>query len=397
MSLIKENTIPPKFMEHLIFGALFVLALGLLTSTSILALSHILMLVPCVYFAFHTNWKEIPKSAWALLGLSIAIILSVVVNQEIMVKGWKPLFKVKYFLFGFFSIVPFHWWIKNKMTEKQLKVLLYTFLIATTVSVVIGFISMSMGINLLTKKTLLHPERNSGTFGMVMNFAHNLSLFLIIPIGLVIRKKASKLFVVLTTICFVGFFFTFTRGAWLALIAAIPFYYFKAHKKAFYLVACLVVGAGILGYFIAGNKVIRPDSDNERLSQWYAASYAFKERPVIGWGYLNFEEHSKEIKLKYDIGEKDFQGHAHSNFFEIAAATGVIGMTFYVLWILFWIKENLIQQSLMSDIQLVFIIAFLVGGLTQSTISLGINLFFIMNVFALSHYRNSEEVKTKKG
>lgn len=396
MSLVRENITPPKYMEHLIFGALFVLALGLLTSTSILALSHILMLVPCVYFAFHTNWKKMPKSAWALLGLSIAIMLSVAVNQDIMVKGWKPIFKVKYFLFGFFSIVPFHWWMKNKMTEKQLKVLLYTFMYAAAISVLFGFVSMQVGRNIITQKELLHSERNSGMFGMVMNFAHNMSYYLVLPIGLLLKKKTKDfnllLINVLTAIALVGLFFTFTRGAWLSIVIAIPFYFYKDHKRKFIIAMISLVIVGIIGYFVAGDKVIRPDSDNERLSQWYAASYAFKEKPIFGWGYLNFEEHSKNIKLKYDIGEKDFQGHAHNNFFEIAASTGVIGLVFYLAWLVFWTRESLVSKKYLSEFQLVFIVAFVTSGLTQSNISLGINLFFIINVYALSYASSNENI-----
>lgn len=396
MSLVRENITPPKYMEHLIFGALFVLALGLLTSTSILALSHILMLVPCVYFAIHTNWKEMPKSAWALLGLSIAIMLSVAVNQDIMVKGWKPIFKVKYFLFGFFSIVPFHWWIKNKMTEKQLKVLLYTFLIATTVATVSGLCGTFFGYNPLLMKAIKIGERNGGLFGMLMNYAHNMSYFLVLLFGLILMRDKikhlvnSKFLILVFIINLIGLYFSYTRGAWLAVIAGIPMYFYKDHKNLFWGLLSGLIILGVVGYFVAGKKVVRPESENQRVSQWKAALYAFKERPVLGFGYLNFEDHSTEIKKRYGVHDQGFGGHAHSNIFEVIGALGVVGIVFYVLWHIFWLRE------VTSSMELAFLVAFFVGGLTQSTISLGINLFFVMAVVSVMKNNKSESFLVNK-
>lgn len=369
------------FLDYSIFGALFVLALGLLTSTSILALSHILMLIPCVYFAFHTNWKEMPKSAWALLGLLIVIMLSVAFNQDIMINGWKPIFKVKYFLFGFFSIVPFQWWIKNKMTEKRLKILIYTFLITTTVATLSGLCGTFFGYNPLLIKTVNVGVRNGGVFGMLMNYAHNMSYFLVLIYGLIhLRIKNiinRKILVFIFIINLVGLYFSYTRGAWLAVIMGIPMYYYKDHKKLFFTFFLGLFVIGVIGYLVAGNKVIRPKSEDQRLSQWKAALYAFKERPILGYGYLNFEEHSTSIKKRHSVREEGFAGHAHSNIFEILGSLGSLGLIFYFLWHYFWLRE------IANPIELAFLVSFFVGGLTQSTISLGINLFFVMAFFGV--------------
>lgn len=389
MNLIKVKTNPPAFMEHLIFGALFVLALGLLTSTTILALSHILMIVPCVYFAFHTNWKEMPKSAWALLGLSIAIMLSVAVNQDIMVKGWKPIFKVKYFLFGFFSIAPFHWWVKNKMTEKKLQILLYVFLIAATVATVSGIYSKTIGYNPITMRTV-DTVRNAGLFGMVMNYAHNMAFFLIIVLGLIIYKDSSKRFINLNFLWsvfilnFLGLYLTYTRGALLALFVAAPFYLFKKNKKKFLFAGVLLCFMGTTLYFFSGENIIRPGSDRLRLSMWKTAVIAFRERPLTGYGYLNFELHSLDIKRLYNIEEQNFGGHAHNNFLEVLASIGFFGFIVFIAWLLLWFIEVYKRDDLIAKIILPFIITFIIGGLTQASISLGVNLFFIIAAFSIS-------------
>lgn len=160
-------------------------------------------------------------------------------------------------------------------------------------------------------------------------------------------------------------------------------YFYKDHKKLFWGLLSGLLITGILGYLIAGDKVIRPDSESQRISQWKAAFYAFKERPLLGYGYLNFEDHSKEIKKRYEIEEQRFTGHAHNNFMEILSTLGMVGFLSFILWLLFWLSEMNKRKSSLNRMSFSFLFVFLVGGSTQSTISLGINLFFILSVFSI--------------
>jgi O-antigen ligase len=387
MNVRLEKTLSP-----MIYASLMVLALGLVTSTTLLSLTHILMIIPALYFITKADYKTFSKSAWLLLALAVVIILSVVVNQDIAVKGYKPMFKSKYFLFGFISIAPLTWYFKNYFNEKKISYLLYALCIATTVATISGLIGMQTGYNPLLGK-LVEQTRNSGLFGMLMNYAHNLSYFQIIIFGLLLYRDQIKkyininfLFIVFLINLF-GLYMTFTRGAWLGFLAGIPFYFFKKNKKWFLGAVVLIVLTGFIAYFAAGKSMYRKDYDASRIGQWQASVAAFKERPVFGYGYLNFEEHAVEIKHRYDLLVPDFRGHAHNNFFEILASTGLLGLICFVGWLWFWFKEMLDRNDVISNMGLPFIIVFVVGGLTQSTISLGINLFFIMSAYSLTQIR----------
>ena len=182
------------------------------------------------------------------------------------------------------------------------------------------------------------------------------------------------------------FYLTYTRGAWLALVIALPFYFFEKKNKLFIisLISLIIVGIGVGAYKLAGDSVVRPRSDIERVSQWKAAIVGFKERPVFGLGYLNFEKMSHDLKVKYNIEAQDFGGHAHSNYLEMLASTGVVGFFFFMLWLVSWFVEMYKRDDLVAKIALPFIIAFVVGGLTQATFTLGANLFFIMPAYALT-------------
>lgn len=379
-----------KTLYFLIYSSLMVLAIGLVTSISILSLFHILIIVPSIYFLFKTDYKNLPRSYWALCSLSLIIIMSVIFNQDIATHGYKNILKVKYFIFGFITIVPISWYLKNHCDSKKISYLLYAFMIATTFATIVGIYSQFHNYNPITMRGV-DNVRNTGLFGMVMNYAHNLALFEIIVLGLIIYKKETSKYINTYFLYFVfimnlvGLYMSYTRGAWLALLMGTPFYFFKKNKKLFIYVIALAALSGAIAYFTAGSMMDNRDrSNNERISQWQASIKAVQERPVFGYGYLNFETHSTEIKKRYGIGAQNFGGHAHNNFFEMLASTGSLGFIAFIIWLIFWASEMYKSNEVLSSFGLAFIITFLAGGLTQSTIALGINLFFIMAFYSIS-------------
>jgi len=341
-----------------------------------------------LYFLNKTHYTEFPKSAWALLVLAFFIILSVVFTQDIAMSGYKPISKVKYFLFGFFMIAPYSFYFKNHITNKKIAFLIYAIGVATSVATIAGIIGMKTGYNYVSMRTV-NLDRNAGLSGMVLNYAHNLVYFQILMVGLILYKKEiqhlinMKFLYVVFVLNLIGLYYSYTRGAFLALIIGIPFYFYKKNKFRFIAVFAILAIIAIFVYYLAGESVIRTGSNNERLSQWKAALYAFQERPVWGYGYLNFERYSVPIKEKYGLGQLQFGGHAHNNFLEMLASTGLMGFFAFIAWLGLWMKEMYKRDDLVGRLCVPFIITFIVSGMTQSTISLGVNLFFIMAVYAI--------------
>ncbi len=356
---------------------------------SLMGLVHIFFFIPILLFISKTNFKEMPKSFWALLGFSLAIIFSVIFNFDIMIEGYKPILKVKYFLFGLLMIAPLSWYAKQYLTPMKISLLLYVFCFSTLLAGVAGTIGRLTGFNPISWKAV-NLDRNAGLFGMVLNYAHNLAFFQIIALGLILNSKKIKEYIndkFLKIVFALNLYFlytTLTRGAILALLIAAPFYFFKSHKKYFAIGALSILIGGVAVYKISGEKLQRAGSDIERMSQWKAAWAGFKERPVFGYGYLNFEKHSVEIKKRHNIEAQNYGGHAHNNELEVLAVTGIVGFIFYFLWIIFWFLELYRREDILAVLGLPFIVAFLVGGITQSTIGLGVNLFFIMSAYSLT-------------
>ncbi len=377
-----------KIILTLIYGSLVFYSIGLTTSISILSLSHIFILVPCLVLSFYTNWQSLPKSAYGLLAFVLAIYLSFIFNFDIMRVGFKPIFKTKYFLIGFLSIVPLFFILKTKISSTKIRTLIYLSIISTLIAVIAGAIGRHTGFNPILMKTV-NVDRNSGLMGMVLNHAHNLSYFLTIYTCCLIIfwrniKKNHKILLVSALIIFLfGLYTTYTRGAILAFIAGVIGFNLKSLKNLV-LTSIVLAALGLTGYFANYKNFQREGSNVERLSMWKAALSAYQERPIFGWGYLNFEHHSLDIKKKYNYEALTFGGHAHNSILEVMASTGSVGFLAFLTWIGFWVRELFLRSDKWAKVELAALCAFFVGGLTQSTIGLGINLFFIMFVYSLS-------------
>lgn len=369
------------------------LCLGLFTSMTFLALNHIFIIVPCFYFFFKTNFKRWSKSQWFLLGLIIAMILSVLVNQDIAAEGYKPLAKIKYYLIALLSIAPLSYYFENlkTQTDHDIKItwLLWALIGTTTLVSISGMGAVFLGFNFLKLKVGF-VDRNGGVAGMLMNYAHNMAFFMVILSGVILYREEVKRYINPNIlygawiINLLGLYTTYTRGAWLAFVVALPFFFLKKNSKFFGISFLVLLVIGLGAYKFAGKSVIRPDSEIERISQWEAAVAGFKERPVLGLGYLNFEKMSIPLKKKYNLPALYFGGHAHSNYFEMLASTGMIGFILFMLWQISWFVEMFKRDDLIGKIAIPFIVVFVVAGLTQATFTLGANLFFIMPVYAVT-------------
>jgi O-antigen ligase len=394
------------FLDLAIYASLMTLALGLFTSITFLALSHICIFIPALYFLPKTNFKKWNKSSWFLLAMSIAFILSVFVNQDIASNSFFPITKTKYYILAVVSIAPISYFF-NKLDPsvaiKKIHYLILALFITTTLASLLGMFAVLTKFNLL-KWQVASSMRNSGITGNVMNYAHNLALIQIIFTGMIIYRKEINKYINLNFLYLVwlinllALIMSYTRGAILAFLIGLPFYFLKKNKKKFVALASsliLITTLGV-GFNLFSNLILRHDSDAQRVSQWKAAYAGFKERPIFGLGYLNFDSMSVPLKIKYGIGSTDFGGHAHNNYLEALASTGIVGFIFFILWQIFWFNEMFKREDLFAKIAIPFIIAFVIGGLTQATFTLGANLFLTMSFYTLTQL-NFMVIKEKVG
>lgn len=380
-----------------VFAALIVLCLGIFTSISIGAVSHILMVLAIIFFliskpsAFLSDLFEKKHLAYSSIAFIVAIILSVLFNWNDIERPLKNISKIKYFLIPLLSIPLLKMFFKEKMDNKKIKILVYLFLLATTVATISGLIGLYTGHNPLKFKAACHPTRACGLYGMYMSYGYGIAFFMIIISGLLLysRKVFSPVALGFSWLVnFAGMILSYARGGWLGFFLAAPFFFFKKSPKKFLVGSTLIIlTVGSTIYFTPSlhHRFIeaRQDSNNQRLAFFETAYVAFKERPIFGWGYKNFEPNVKELKKKYKIAYPDYGADAHNILLEVLASTGIVGFICFMYFLLAWLIEAYKGSSIIHKISFPFVVSVGISGQVQNVFGDGENLFLIMLIWSI--------------
>lgn len=193
-----------------------------------------------------------------------------------------------------------------------------------------------------------------------------LAMFFPVLIFFTMNKKYSasiKFAAVLLLIIFiVALVFSYTRAAWLSLIATLLAYMILLLKIKFRTI--LIVMSGIVAVLliyqteiimsleknrqdaskdfdkhIESISNISTDASNlERLNRWNSAFRMFQERPILGWGpgtysfeYAPFQHAHEKTIISTNMGDK---GNAHSEYIGPLAESGVLGALTFIAIVL---------------------------------------------------------------
>ncbi len=386
------------------YASIWSIALFSFVSLSASALSHILIFIPALYFSYKA-YKEgrlnLTKSNIALLVTIVFAIVSIIFAPDISRK-FKQVTKLKYMLIGVIAIYPYIELFKT-LTRKQTKKMVNALLVLLAIGNIAGVYALFSGFHPLRMKEASDGIRAAGMYGMAITYGYGIELVLIVMLSLLVlyRKKLSSIanpIIFYTSIAttLLGFYFAFARGALLALIFSIPFIFIRSNKKVFMsLLGSGIILVGILTAVVfnsnedgGGNRFLlkaKTASNMIRLSQYEAAYKGFLEKPLTGWGYRNFEPNAYDIKKRNGIDFAEFYGHAHNNYLEFLASTGIFGFISFCLFVLFWFIETLKRNDELSNILVPFIVSFSISGLFQNTINDGENMFVIMFIYSLTY------------
>lgn len=226
------------------------------------------------------------------------------------------------------------------------------------VNMLAAFLTVSSVECLLTLvQVVFHMKpdgRGWGFGGNPLTFAGFVCMLL--PIVLVIlmdtgfEKKLKKIsaFAVITIL--VGLLCNKSRGAWLTELVVVPiatFRYLKQKKK--YLTIVLAVFLGITG-FMAGSpnyvqrvrsitNITTDRSNADRIWVWKSAKDMVRDHPATGVGLGQFKE-KYQTKYIY-VQESQRLTHAHNNFFQISAESGIIGLAGFLYLIGYYLYKSI--------------------------------------------------------
>ncbi|HML34135.1 O-antigen ligase family protein [Sporomusa sphaeroides] len=190
----------------------------------------------------------------------------------------------------------------------------------------------------------LHGNYRAGSFGNhTMDFAGILVQFIPILFIAVLDYKWMQyrrylLFVL--TFSVIAMLFNGTRIIWIAVSVLLPLLlilYYQSIKKVFpYIVVSLIlVGILVSSVPLLHTRVVTLtdmsyQSNSERVLMWKSAWAMFCDHPLTGVG-LGQYPYYYQTEYMSPLAKEIHQRHAHNNFLQMLAETGLIGFTAYCL------------------------------------------------------------------
>lgn len=385
-------------MRQITTASLFFLSAGFLTSVTILSAYQVLFTVAVVFYGYQA-YKEkalaLPVSAYFLLTFTAVALLSTALNFDLIPNPSKNFGRLKYFLYGVGGIYVFKYWLKD-VSDNTIKNILRVFFLAAIIT----------GIKSLWEVIILGEVRANG-FTHTLRYGYGSGMYLLVLLGALLHRKKLSAFLdfkfgmAAFVIGFAAFYVTYTRGAFLGFLCGLPLtLYFYKPKLGLTLGSLAVLGILTLGSFYlfgtgkySSRFLVNKNNyaDVIRRSQWTAAVIATKEKPVLGWGLSNFHSQLKRIKNEYDLDAKEYNdAHSHNLFLEVASGTGLLGLIFFLGWVISWAVECFRAKGLVRALTVPLGVCFVISSQFEVTFDAN-NASFLFTVYSLSAYMAFKE------
>ena len=322
-----------------------------------------------------------------LIGLYLAWTLITSLTSTMPGVSFKTLAYRMWFIAGFYLIAA-----QLFSNEKFARKYIIAYSAGLTV-VVIFFLIRAGGAGLLNQQfahSASYPfYKDHTSFGASM-------AFLMAPLTVILfRKRGShRLLLSALIILFVtGFIFSYSRAAWVSLIAAVALsaiLWFRMPVKLLALITAgfvigVVLSAGWiwqkmdsttedssadLGQHLRSSSNISTDQSNlERINRWKCALRMFEEKPLFGWGpgtyqfrYGPFQKASDRTIISTDFGDA---GNAHSEYLGTLSESGLPGALIFLLLAFFIIVTGIrVWYSEKRSASGYFALAILTGVMT---------------------------------
>lgn len=314
----------------------------------------------------------------------------------------------KYFLMKLWYLIPI-FGLGHIVFQEKKNITKFFWLFTISMTIVISFtLIRHWGYNFGEKEGhwVMSPIFKDHTiYGAIV--AINLCFLL----GLFFSKKHIPLIqvilILMLIITITGLYFSYTRGAWLSVLAAFIVYLFIRFKVKFkYLLTTTIIATFLIWIswdqiqiYLEKNRAehtteefneriqsaanITSDASNlERLNRWSAAWKMFKEKPIFGFGpatyafeYAPYQDPENLTIISTNFGNK---GNAHSEFLGPLAEMGLlglisicifIGILFYKSIRLFISYPQLNQEDNEIRIYMLFMILALVTYFTHGVLN----------------------------
>ena len=307
-----------------------------------------------------------------LVGLYLAWTLVTAVTSTMPGVSFKTLAYRMWFIAGFYLITA-QLFVSDRFTRR------YIIAYASGLAVVVIFFLARTGSAGLLNQQFAHSAsfpffKDHTSFGASM-------AFLLAPLTVILFRKGRSLpyrllITALIVLFIAGFIFSYSRAAWVSLIAALVIAFILWLRMPAKLLMVAAAGFIVAVIFSAGwiwqkmdsttedssadlgqhlrsaSNISTDQSNLERINRWKCALKMFGEKPLFGWGpgtyqfkYGPFQKASDRTIISTDFGDA---GNAHSEYLGTLSESGLPGaliflaMTFLILitGIRVWYREK---------------------------------------------------------
>ncbi|RCV89366.1 O-antigen ligase family protein [Billgrantia montanilacus] len=396
------------------WALLLVLALLIATPIRSHGVVALLMLYSIGYLVVHRHTLEVDRFDWVVIGLLLLFLLS---RLPIF---WLDEQQSRYLSPGahMLALVPIYLMLRHLVYPVDLPL----FRNKMEMGVILGCLG-AFGVALYQTHWLGLTRADGFLFSINLGYLSCAMAFLAASLVRGSRRKAWLLLAALAGV--LTCLLTLTRGAILAIpLLLLLVLVLNADRLGWKAIVGALVGVIALAmlsyaalpqverrvdYSLAEIRNLAEDnieaavSSGGRIQLWTAASHAFMERPLIGLGYaereaLNAELVEQGVITEWVLGVS--RGHAHSQYFEVAATGGVLGLLalagyLVVPGIYHWRLYRRDRSNTWSQAGLVFTAGFALYSLTEAAIHHEMMTTFyaymqvMMLVLALVHRREA--------
>jgi len=279
--------------------------------------------------------------------------------------------------------------------KKYIKILLGIFLFTSLSTAIDSFIQLYITHkDIFYGRVLVDGYRATAAFKHSNGLGGFLTIATLLSLSLIFIKdriNLHKALFCLLTFCFLwSLFGTFSRGAWLAVILGVSFYFSLINRKMrlWGIIVASIIFVGSIVYFFAFDSSQKQNLPFEAQRKsflgrgiiWRKSLGMVVEKPFIGHGIntymVNFQEHRKNL-----ITGEPSPTYAHNCYLQMMTEVGVVGT-----WTFFLIIAIVIQnvfRSVYSEINKRRSFDVLLAGLLSGVVAFLIHSFFDINFYSL--------------
>lgn len=192
-----------------------------------------------------------------------------------------------------------------------------------------------------------------------LTYGYLFSMLFCFPVAaLMLSAQRSFIFKFLmllsTAVIGMSLVWTYGRGVWIATLSSLLFMAAYVSRKILF--SFLILAGIIVGTLYISNDGFKERLDSiwdsqytsnaDRRDLWRANLEMFSDHPWIGIGWTQNEGRIFEYYEKLGI-ENKFGGHAHNNYLQLLASTGLLGFVAYMLFIISFL---LMTHRLWTDV-----------------------------------------------